>query len=126
MVDPKRLIESMELCMGTERDCHKCMYCETENDCRGSMIYDAVELLKEQEPRVLTWDEVERAEVCWLEERGLEETYAELDAADWNPEYYGKDIRCWNYKPTKKQMEAVKWDGIEICGGKGEGTGDGR
>jgi len=50
MVDPKRLIESMELCMGAERDCHKCMYCETENDCRDSMIYDAVELLKEQEP----------------------------------------------------------------------------
>lgn len=50
MVDPKRLIKSMELCIGAERDCHKCMYCETENDCRDSMIYDAVELLKEQEP----------------------------------------------------------------------------
>lgn len=50
MVDPKRLIESMELCMGAERDCHKCMYCEMENDCRDSMIYDAVELLKEHGP----------------------------------------------------------------------------
>lgn len=51
MVDIKRLIESMKLCMGAERDCHKCMYFETENDCRDSMIYDAVELVKEKEPK---------------------------------------------------------------------------
>ena len=58
MVDPKRLIKSMELCMGAERDCHKCMYCETENDCRDSMIYDAVELLKEQEQKRGRWERI--------------------------------------------------------------------
>lgn len=72
-------------------------------------ISRAIDMLEKQEPRVLTWDEVERAEVCWTERRGYE-PYAELDAADWNPEYYGKAIRCWNAKPTKEQMEAVKWD----------------
>ena len=66
-------------------------------------------LLKEQEPRVLTWDEVERAEVCWMEQRGYE-PYADLDAADWNPKCYGNEIRCWSAKPTKEQMKAVKWD----------------
>ena len=73
-------------------------------------IRDALELLKEQEPRVLTWDEVKQAEVCWVEVRG-KEPYATLDAADWNPKYYGKEIRCWNTKPTKEQREEVKWDG---------------
>ena len=69
----------------------------------------ALELLKEQEPRVLIWDEVKQAEVCWVEERD-KEPYATLDAADWNQEYYGKEIRCWNAKPTKEQRDAVKWD----------------
>ena len=46
MVDPKRLIESMELCRGEDRDCQQCMYWETENDCRDSMIHDAVDVIK--------------------------------------------------------------------------------
>lgn len=46
MVDPKRLIESMKLCRGEERDCQKCVYWETENDCRDSMIYDAADVIK--------------------------------------------------------------------------------
>lgn len=46
MVDPKRLIESMKLCRGEERDCQKCVYWETENDCRDSMIHDAVDVIK--------------------------------------------------------------------------------
>lgn len=46
MVDQKRLIESMELCRGEERDCQRCMYWETENDCRDSMIHDAADVIK--------------------------------------------------------------------------------
>ena len=72
-------------------------------------ISRAIDMLEKQKPRILTWNEVEHAEVCWLEERGRE-PYASLDAYEWNPEIYGKRVRCWNYKPTKEQREAVKWD----------------
>ena len=68
-----------------------------------------LELLKAQEPRVLTREESEKAEVCWLEVRGYE-PYATLEAGDWNPEKYGKSYRCWNRMPTDEQRKAVKWD----------------
>lgn len=120
MNDKDKVISGLEHC--SEDGCKGCPY---EQDCKmcdgfSLLAKDALELiyyqdqhieafLRDQEPRILTWDEVKHAEVCWLEERGGE-PYAVLDAYDWNPEYYGKAIRCWNYKPTKERQKAVKWD----------------
>lgn len=107
----EKVIKGLECC--TEDGCKDCPYynnCDIFDEYPSeTLLKDVLEVLKEQEPRVLTWDEVEHAEVCWVEERG-NEPYADLDAADWNPEYYGKTIRCWNYKPTKEQRKAVKWN----------------
>ena len=69
----------------------------------------ALELLRDQEPRVLTLEEAKKAEVCWLEQRGYE-PYATDDADTWNPEVYGKVYRCWSLMPTDEQRKAIKWD----------------
>lgn len=117
MEKEEKVIKGLEICIKNinQVDCpNDCPY---YSDCTNyekryifqPLLRDALKLIKEQEPRVLTWDEVKRAEVCWTEERGSE-PYAELDADEWNPKYYGKTIRCWNYKPTKEQMAAVNWD----------------
>ena len=74
----------------------------------GKTITSAIDLLKEQEPRVLTCEEAKKAEVCWLEQRGYE-PFATLEADTWNPEMYGKNYRCWNRMPTYEQRKAAKW-----------------
>lgn len=48
-VDRDRLIESLANC-AHERNCQKCLYWQTEHDCRDAMLWDVSELLKEQEP----------------------------------------------------------------------------
>lgn len=72
-------------------------------------IREALVLLKAHEPRVLTLEEAEKAEVCWLEQRGYE-PYVTDDADTWNPEIYGKAYRCWSAMPTDEQRKAVKWE----------------
>lgn len=104
--------------------------------------------LKDNEPRVLTLDEVmaistqnfnqmrnENTRLIWSEERNAntlniaKPTYYDFELEDseekpiilnyigtdffdnFNPSTYGKDWRCWSAKPTKEQMESVKWAG---------------
>ena len=77
-------------------------------NCRSLLIQNVKEILKAQEPRVLTWEEVKTAEVCWLEQRGYE-PFVTLEANTWNPEEYGKSYRCWNHMPTDKQRKEEAW-----------------
>lgn len=94
-----------------------------------SDIDNALELLKEREPRVLTLDEVlERQPFhLWVEEIGMEPqvfpvalvediyqdakfNWAVDKATLLNDEDYGKCWRFWSAKPTDEQRMAVKWD----------------
>lgn len=131
MDNREKTIDAFEKCIKIDdegelySDCDHCPYKSEERKLKGEaacesfvdldvqipyqLAADMLKLLKEQEPKVLTWEEVEHAEVCWLEEYGWE-PYAVLDAWDWNPEEYGKSYRCWSTKPTKEQQEAVKWN----------------
>ena len=88
---------------------------------------DALELLKEQEPRVLTLEEVTGGGECYVEYRnggyGYCDCYISDDAETINiyrplkidyyadPELYKKTWRCWDRQPTDEQRKAVKWDG---------------
>ena len=89
---------------------------------------DACELLKEQEPRVLTLEEARRAEYCVMELRdrkelmqfvhderggyfspslnGREHPYFEDIAGD---DEYNVHVRCWSAIPTDEQRKEVKW-----------------
>ena len=100
MIDREKVIKGLQEVI----DCESIVY-----QYRVDAIESAIDMLKAQEPRVLTREESEKAEVCWLEVRGYE-PYATLEAGDWNPEKYGKSYRCWNRMPTDEQRKAVKWD----------------
>lgn len=105
-------------------------YCFHKNE----LMRDALALLKAQEPRVMTLDEVVTAKpgtVVWLEDfdkpdviSGLlkrlfiytkvidfliveEEVNNEVTA---DLEVYGSGWRCWTSHPTDEQREAVKWE----------------
>lgn len=88
-------------------------------------------LLKEQEPRVLDWDEIKNYPVVYSEFRGIKEIYPLIITVDnwgrclsWNPginvsdefllvvsdEEDRRNTRCWNHMPTEEQRQAVPWD----------------
>ena len=93
-----------------------------------AMLKDVLALLKEQEARVMTLDEVKAFDwdYCYLEEERLPGKeyrtvcgdYA-LTCITWpcvasmsiqhGDESYGRKWRCWSSKPTDEQREAVKW-----------------
>lgn len=86
-------------------------------------------LLKEQEARLMTLDEVKdfNWDYCYLEEERLQGKeyravcgdYA-LTCITWpfvtsmriqhGDDTYGKKWRCWSAKPTEEQRQAVKWE----------------
>ena len=98
-----------------------------EHELYADYVFDALKMLKEQEPRVLTLDEVRyEYEVVWLETKYLQPTVCLVDNgesdADWicfafgvDDSYpmswhlCGKSWRCWSSKPTEEQREAVPW-----------------
>lgn len=85
----------------------------------------ALALLKAQEPRVLTLEEVLVGDECWFEyingSRGYADVYVqdnrtaiiyrtttrpvEVPLTD-----YMKKWRCWSYRPTEEQRKEAKWD----------------
>lgn len=96
------------------------------------MSVEIIDLLKAQEPRVISYDEIENYEVLWLEvldvntEDGLApwvktksgHWFSPLLCSDAQPEMilatsdeYGKICRCWTSRPTDKQRKEVKWNG---------------
>ena len=89
----------------------------------------ALELLKEQEARLMTLEDVKAFDwdYCYLEEerspgkvyRAVCGDYA-LTCITWpciasiriqhGDDSYGKKWRCWSAKPTDEQRQAVKWN----------------
>ncbi len=91
----------------------------------------AVKALEEQEPRVLTLDELRSLNgtdhFVWLEDNGeyeLYDCYAEVTTYQNNVELntfgrevefepdneeYGKTWRCWSAKPSNEKREVVPW-----------------
>lgn len=94
------------------------------------IMHDALELLKEQEVRILDWDELEDWEnAVWFEDKDEHECYIALIARvgtysakftnvepgnihslDFMREFYMKEWRCWSARPTIKQRQEVKWE----------------
>ena len=92
---------------------------------------DALELLKAQEPRVMTLEDLQkiasiRDGAVWLETgAGLMPAFMEFAMKDitffvavpltgyrqfFENDWYGKTWRCWTSRPTDEQRQAVKWD----------------
>ena len=103
-----------------------CYYSDSELQ---MLAKDALELLKKQEPRVMTLEDVKTFgwDYCYLEEerlpgneyRSICGDYA-LTCITWpyissmriqhGDDSYGKKWRCWSAKPTDEQRRAVKWE----------------
>ena len=91
-------------------------------------MYDALALLKAQEPMVISWQDAESMRLCWIETRcphtispaDLMQYFDESqtitvfkihqNAIDWPLDEYGIKWRCWDKEPTNAQMETVKWE----------------
>lgn len=135
MIDRKKMIAVLECCISDE-SCVKCPYKTRYEYCIAEVkriMADALELLKEQEPRVMTLDELRQLEhtdhIIWIEANGDPESfngYAEVttnlmtkdieffapgNEVEFIPDNknYGKTWRCWSSRPTNEQREAAPW-----------------
>lgn len=134
-------------CLAGEYDmednkCAGCGYrdCATFAICIGEIARDALSLLKAQEPRVMTLEELKNNvdNPCWFESHGTYMGYKGFwiipyAFTAWETMYYvfplmqinergdshyselglpayNKAWRCWTSRPTDEQREAVKWE----------------
>lgn len=136
MIAREKVVCAIENCIGQPK-CKDCPWegCEVEHEVVNSVPYgllrDALALLKEQEPRILDWDEIKNYPMVYGEFRGIKEIYPLIITVDdwgrclsWNPginvsdefllvvsdEEDRRNTRCWNHMPTEEQRQAVPWD----------------
>ena len=128
-MDREKVLKGLEYCKEYFSCCSKCPYWQDKLLCTSHLVRDALELLKEQEPRVMTLEEVKAFgwDYCYLEEARLPDKeylsacgYYALTCITWpritlmrmryGDDSYGKKWRCWSAKPTDEQRQAVKWD----------------
>jgi hypothetical protein len=136
MADRKKVIRGLELCAGT--DCIGCPY-RGVSPCQNKLAADALALLKEQEPRLMTLDEVLTAEdFVWAEIYTPNKwswcvIYVKIIPVVSNDEIvrieegcgtgwtksksdYGKrgfldgGWRCWSARPTEEQRKEAAWE----------------
>ena len=139
MIDREKVIKGLKAYV----DCYDNRHSMCKSDCllysHGDCakyvikyINEAISLLKEQEPRVMTLDEAAADHEVWTEAklRGTERIplfisilWLTDDVKDFELELmgtskrafmlskeYGKTWRCWSAKPTDEQRLAVKWN----------------
>lgn len=136
MSDRERIISALENCSDPAGKCRDCPYEECErfeksiSEYPDELIRKAVELLKEQEPRVLTHEEADaiahqtEETAIYLERKSDKSLYAAIagDTQGRVPniswlgkernyqDEYGISWRCWSARPTDEQREAIPWE----------------
>ena len=132
MPDREKVLRALKqhLLAPDDDECVGCPYFELEpHECERQLYRDTVKLLKAQEPRVMTLEDVKAFDwdYCYLEEerlpgkeyRAVCGDYA-LTCITWpcvtsmriqyGDESYGRKWRCWSAKPTDEQRKAEKWE----------------
>lgn len=132
----EKVIRGLECCAkGSLSNCEECPY--TGKGCSEHLCADALALLKEQEPQVMTIGDVYRDHdrVVWIECReyksliiaqyrgqaswhngrfGKWERFVTMSFADdymhRDSDKYGETWRCWTSRPTEQQMQEVPWE----------------
>lgn len=139
MADREKVMWSLARCScGVPDACSDCCYDNwPPRICVQHLTNDALTLLKAQQPRVMTLDEIHGLinAPMWREtksrhkdlyngwmlaydiQKGMGITGIRLGMCDpsrhmcWcKLDDYGKTWRCWNAEPTEEQMEAVQWN----------------
>jgi len=128
MAEREKVIRGLERCAGI--DCTGCPY-QRISPCQNKLVADALALLRAQEPRVLTLEEIRSgaAEVVWLEDADKPNVIPGIwfrlsneggdEAVDIHVmdgfigarlAVYGKMWRAWTSRPTEEQRKAVPWN----------------
>ena len=122
---------------GSLSNCEECPYTETR--CSEHLCGDALALLKRQEPRVMTLEEVKQHDnqdgCVWFEQPTYNAVAAfarqDFDGSKdgcteiispyllgepinhvyMSNTFYGEEWRCWNARPTEEQMRETPWEG---------------
>jgi len=131
MTDREKVIKGLECCILRNPDDHaRCSQCSYGGNCVNRLKMDALALLKAQEPRVMTLEEVKAAkdddiyleistrtdEIPYITAatldgvgiKGVTFYCSHFDFVAYNRRLYG--WRCWAARPTDDQRKAVKWD----------------
>ena len=127
--------KTCETCAGEECPYYNMGGGYTGVTCSSILAVDALALLKEQEPRVLEYSEIEKNPLVWLEDNDKDDVIPAifLQYNGWNAEFirqtpdeyvssyvrsatvyavekaYGVKWRAWLAQPTNEQRKAVKW-----------------
>lgn len=129
MSNRNAIIDGLQKCAAIHQGfiCESCEY--TTGDCA---VDDAIAMLKAQEPRLLTLDEIHDSMVVWLEAGkkflkivdddgvvlaigGSERMGAKCFITVWDVGVAAKDDeynitwRAWSQRPTKEQREGTAW-----------------
>lgn len=128
----EKVIQALELCIkGNEiHYCNKCPYKISDFNCDSKgFMKDALDLLKEQEPRVMTVEELrnDSGEAFYFETRAemLRSCVIVNDTSNdfvylvcgLDDDIYWRDYRsynitwrCWTSRPTQEQRKTVPWE----------------
>lgn len=103
----------------------ECPYYDDRN-CEYKVMHDALALVAELTPRMLSLQEACETDECWFECINGAKGYADILPGDTkdllvyrltapvgtvSSEEYGRTWRCWSHRPTDKQRKEAKWDG---------------
>lgn len=139
MTEREKVVKAFEFCLmppsreELENDIcshEDCPYYREYNGgkCISAAVSDALALLKAQEPRVMTIQEIKNADFCYLEVNGhdgvipvllkhfIDDKYIHVTINGGSVYFFDitcdveKLVRCWTSRPTDEQREAVKWD----------------
>lgn len=132
MTDREKVIKGLECCAHEEiGDCENCPYNENTPHCDIAMMRDAIAMLKAQEPRLMTLEEIQHTDAVWLETHGwvdgdVFETVLRRrsDFEDYVTEFadnddgdidcvnatLGIDWRCWTSRPDDKRRAETPWE----------------
>lgn len=139
----EKVIKGLTCCDGAavhlghcQEDCPYLGESERADKCVEKLHSDSLSLLKAQEPRVMTLEEVKgmkRLTICAVEQRSkvIKNTfnaeyggivtlgnenfldfglYADTNRYRRTEAGYGKTWRCWTSRPMDEQREAVEWE----------------
>ena len=129
MPELEKVVRGLEVCKTApelKEECAGCPYDDGQEDCIARMAADALALLKAQEPRMMTKEEIIGWDgYIWFEFNGMKAMKTVLIdhgmvREPFRGDYPTKELswgtcqetwRAWTARPTDEQRKAVKWDG---------------
>ena len=136
MPEWEKVMRGLEACQVEEDGCttlckaNSCPYNVSSTHCMTNLHKDTLALLKEQEAKVLDWNEISTVDgTIWLEDRDKSEVVSglvmqmhsavnfdikkdgKLRTGSASRSDYGDRWRAWSARPTEKQIRDTKWEG---------------